>query len=472
MPGLVDTIKNLRANQEAVLANESVADSIPTHSVEGVAKKSLRRSGNTPASESVVGAPAHRRGEDSMSSRPFQYKNLLGMMGGQRSADRCRTEIAVVDEFTKAMQEQYPDWQPLPGHILIPLSVSLMTEHVAAAVKSAGFVNGDSYYDPEAIAYARAQAGVNGHMKAMGTQDYGAGGSLVPNPAFGDLIRLARNTPGLFEAGAQTYPIPPQGAIDFPRIKTATEVDFIDGEGDDTDETELGTDSMKLEAKMVSGIVTLSNKLMMMSMPAAETIVQEDLILSVLLKMDRAAFYGPGGKGIKGIKQLVGEGVTRITPSTVAAAGDTLAPQDWFTKFWVNSAQANRKFTGWIMNPRTYASRATFRADAVTANDRAGLYVESPLGIALEKEYDGLKSIWTNQISANETKGSGTGLTSVFGGPWNEAVFGLFGAVQALINPYETNAYKKQQTKVRVTALGDFNLRYPAAFSFAEQLTN
>lgn len=471
MPGLIDTIKNLRANQEAALAAESVADRAPTHSAEGVAKKSLRRSGITPGTQSVIGAPHVRRGEDALTSRPFKYTNLLGLMGGSRSADQCRTEIGVIDEFTKSLQAAYPEWSPLPGHILIPLSLSLMPEPVAAAVKSAGFVN-DGYYDPDAVNFARQQAGVAGNLKSMGTLDYAAGGSLVPNPAFGDLIRLARNTPGLFEAGAQTYPIPPQGAIDFPRIKTATEVDFIDGEGDDTQETELGTDSMKLEAKMVSGIVTISNKLLMMSMPAAETIVQEDLILSVLLKMDRYAFYGPGGKSIKGIKQMIADGVQKITPSVTGNNGDTLQPQDWFTKFWVASAQANRKFTGWIMNPRTYASRATWRADAVNTADKAGLYVESPLGIALEKEYDGLRSVWTNQIGVTETKGTSSNLTSVFGGPWNEAVVGLFGAVQALINPYETDAYKKQQTKIRVTALGDFGLRYPAAFSFAEQLTN
>lgn len=482
MPGILEQIKALRAAEEDARSTESVANHLPSSGVASVARKSLPRSSAIPARSEVIGTPHTRlRGHtdrgDPLNSRPFAYKNFFAMISGARTPDQCRTEIEVCDEFTKSMQAHYPDWSPMPGHILVPLSLSLLPEPVQDAIKSLGFVNGDNSYDPDEIAYARQQVGHRSPMKSMGSLDYSRGAALIPNPAYGDIIRLARNTPGLFEAGCQTFPIPPQGAIEFPRITSATEVAAIDGEGDDTPETELGTDTMVLQAKMISGIVTLSNKLLMMSMPAAETIVQEDLILSTLLQMDYFGFFGRGGIEPTGIVNQLG--VKKLVASVQANTGDTIQPQDWFNLFWTACAQANRQFTGWVMNPRTYASNTTARADAVSANDKAGLFVNSPfapLGRALESWFNH-KVTWTNQIPVTRTKtvgGSvtGTGLTCAFGGPWNEAVVGLFGGVQVLMNPYETDAYKKQQTKVRVTALGDFGLRYPQAFSWVDFLTN
>jgi HK97 family phage major capsid protein len=479
--GLLDQLKVLRQTVEEARATDTVADRVPNGSPVSAARKSLARSSVIPSADSVVGAPhtrlkGHTLHEDPMSSRPFSYKNIFGMISGVLRPEQCRTEVNVVDEFTKSIREQYPDWNPLPGCILIPLSADLIPERTLGAIKSMGFVNG-SNVDQDEVNWVRERTGQA--TKAMSSQNYNAGGSFIPNPAHGDLIRLARNTPGLFSAGASTFPIPPSGAIDFPRVKSATEVDFVDGEGDEVGETELGTDAMKLEAKMVSGIVTLSNKLMMMSQPAAETIVQEDLILSVLLKLDYYGFFGPGGKAPRGLINMVPDGVTKVVPSTVTANGDTLSPSDWFNLFWTPCAQANRQFTGWVMNPRAYATNVTFRADSgFAAGDKAGLFMNNlvnplgtPLGRSLEQWF-GHKCTWTNQIPVNRTKGNASNLSAAFGGPWNEAVVGLFGAVQALINPYAESAYNTLATKVRVTALGDFNVRYPEAFSFADGISN
>ena len=463
MPGILDQIKALRQAEEQAQATDSVANRMPGA---GVAAKSMQRSGHVPSRDAVIGAPHVRAGENALSSRPFSYAKAMGMVAGALRPEQCRTEVEVLDGFTKSVREAYPDWSPMPGCFLLPLSVALLPEQTVSTIKSLGFV--DQGYDPDEVRHARQQLG----LKAMTTTDFAAGGALVPNPAYGDLIRLARNTPGLFAAGCQTFPLPPQGAIDFPRVKSPTTAEIIKGEDASYTESELGTDVMKLEAKMIGAGCTMSNKLLMMSMPAAETIVQEDLITSVLLKMDYYGFFGPGGAFPTGIVNQ--PGVNLLTPSTVGANGDTLEPQDWFNLFWTKCAQANRQFTGWVMNPRSFASMVTKRADAVSASDGKGLFVNAPfapLGKALEDWY-GFKTTWTNQIPVNRTKGNATNLTAAFGGPWNEAVVGLFGAVQVLINPYETTAYSKVQTKIRVTALGDFGLRYPTAFSWADNLTN
>jgi HK97 family phage major capsid protein len=459
MPGILDQIKQLRADEEAARASESVANRVPSASI---GTKSILRSGVIPTRESVIGAPSVRTGENSMGSRSFSYAKALGMITGAVRAEHARVELEVMDEFTKSMKEHYPDWSPMPGCFLIPLSASLLPERTLAAVKSFGFV--DNGADPDEIAYY--------NLKSMGTLNRNLGGALVPNPAYGDIIRLARNVPGLFSAGCGTIPIPPQGAIDFPRITSATSVNAIDGEGDTITESDLGTDVMKLEAKMVGGICTISNKLLMMSNPAAEQIVQEDLMLSVLLQFDYFGLFGRGGIEPTGIINQAG--VQKVTPSTVGANGDTLQPQDWFNLFWTAAANANRQFSGWLVNPRSYASTVTNRTDAVTAGDGKGLFTVNPFmpfGRLLE-EWFGYKVTATNQVKKTGTKGTATNLTYAFGGPWADAVVGLFGAAQVLVNPYESTAYSNASTKIRVTGLGDFGLKYPAAFSYAEKLTN
>ena len=39
----------------------------------------------------------------------------LGMVAGALRPEQCRTEVEVLDGFTKSMREAYPDWSPMPG---------------------------------------------------------------------------------------------------------------------------------------------------------------------------------------------------------------------------------------------------------------------------------------------------------------------------------------------------------------------
>src|SRR5574338_1558884 len=50
-------------------------------------------------------APAVRKGEDSMSSRPFNMIRLFGVLGGQIPRENAKVELELTGNFRKALSE-------------------------------------------------------------------------------------------------------------------------------------------------------------------------------------------------------------------------------------------------------------------------------------------------------------------------------------------------------------------------------
>lgn len=433
------------------------------------------------------GVPHVTTGPIGQDSRPLYLSNLVGAMTGRIDRDQIKPEEDGFGWFTKAMKEyfggQYAsgdsqlvplNWKSLPGQVKDSAEGRAVRQAMAAASDS---------YDPDELAWHLRKSGFAPNIKTSAPMSYldaSYGGSFVPPPAFGEPIELLRNKAACFQAGATNVALPPQGSITYPRQTTPSDA-FWEGENtDNTTDQKIGTGDVTLNPKQLKSFVRVPNQWLRFAPGAANALVTNDMTTTIQLKIDKAALEGTGGPGIpKGILLYAGasQGATSYT-GTLAGSGTAndpylLKPADGDLMISKVEEQ-NADFTGWVMAPKMWRSCVKqLRADAVTANDGAGMFLFNltrSLGEALPEQWLGYKVTRSNQVSTSRTRGSATGLSYIVGGYWPDLLIGMHGAVELVANDRGDEAFKKNQTLMRAIAFADVGLRRGASFVVYDQL--
>ncbi len=240
--------------------------------------------------------------------------------------------------------------------------------------------------------------------------------------------------------------------------------------------------------KKLGVLIRINNELFRYASPAVDQMLKSDAAKTLALGFDFACLYGTGGAGQpKGLSKYTGTtelydytGASSSTPITpqptgIGTNGNMLQPQDGFRMAGIVNA---RNFPldgfGWIMHPLMMASILSRRADATTANDQAGQFVQSQFRTTadgLTANWDGFKISPSSQVRTNQVKGaSGATLTEVWGGNWTEFLMGMYGAVEFAANPMGEATFIQDQTLVRGILHCDCVPRYPGAFAWYQQL--
>ena len=152
----------------------------------------------------------------------------------------------------------------------------------------------------------------------------------------------------------------------------------------------------------------------------------------------------------------------------IGANGNTLQPQDGYRMAgYIEDRNFDLNSFKWIMRPRMWSAIASFRADAVTTGDQAGLFVQALTRLLA----DPIKSKWcdyevvrSSQLPNNLTKSGGSGLTQIWGGNWNEMLLGMYGAIEFLTSNMGDTSVAYDQTLVRALLHADSVPRFPGAF--------
>jgi HK97 family phage major capsid protein len=154
--------------------------------------------------------------------------------------------------------------------------------------------------------------GYNGREKELGEQmitkaaEFGndsSGGVFVPNSVLGDFVDTLRpNERVLLDAGAKMVTLPSgTGTIQLPRKLTNTSGSDLAENGAPSN-SDLTWELMTLAPHRTSALSSVSNRLTF-SVADYVRILREDLIKTVLLRMQLAAIYGTGAAGqVLGIK--------------------------------------------------------------------------------------------------------------------------------------------------------------------------
>ncbi len=436
-------------------------------------------------------APAVRKGEDSLSSRPFSMLRLFGVLGGQIPRENAKTEMALTGNFKKALEETGNIIQgggagsvyTLGAKAYLPDTVAYH-EATQALYEGASQVNKAA--DPDEITWIAKKLddvlfskgyAPQFQKTAMSYLTDTIGGSLVAPPEMGELIPLMRNQSAVDRAGARSVPLPPQGKWVAPRITGPTTGYWI-GENTAISESNPTTGEAAMMAKKLAVMVRLPNELFKYASASADAMIRQDVSKTLALGFDYACLYGTSGAQPKGLKFYDSSNeVSAYTASSTGTDGDTLQPQDGY-KMAANIEDRNFDLAGWkwIMRPKMWGKIASFRSSsgAVTTADQLGLFVQDltrKLGDGAPAQWCGYPVVRSAQITNALTKGSsGATLTEIWGGIWNEFLMGMYGAVEFASSTQGDSEFTNDQTRIRGILHCDCVPRYPGAFSRCSDL--
>lgn len=450
------------------------------------------KAATTPAIDASLALPNHppaiRKGESALTSRPFRFLNFLGLVSGKVSPDRAKVEKSMMDAFRKQIQDSrtgilgmaddsyaYPiGYSHLPDE-LIHSEVGKQFKSMISA--GASDVDNDEVMhiaskigryrnDPEVVKAALTPA--------QSYLDDTLGGTLVAPPTQGEIIPLMRNMSALDRAGCRQMALPPQGKMVFPRQSSASTAYWFGPENVPVTASTIGTGQMALEAKKLGVAFIIPNDLFKFSSGAADALIRSDGAKSLALAMDFAGFYGTGAGQPKGLSLYTGtnelvlyQGLTPA-PKGVLPNGNKVSPED---AEYMLGAIEDRNFDTdqgfkFIMRGSMFRRLNANRADAVAAGDEAGPFATNLtrlLAAAQGSNWSGMPVIRSAQIKGTLTKGTGTNLSEIYGGMWNECIMAMYGAIEFASSPGE-NAFLADQTIVRGILYGDIGYRYPGAY--------
>lgn len=436
-------------------------------------------------------APTIRKGEDSMSSRPFNMIRLFGVMGGQIPRENAKTELALTGSFKKALEDTGSIVQGGGGGSQYLLGAKSFLPDVVAYHKATQELYEASSQlqkatDPDEMLWIGREIdnilvskGYEPRFQktAMSYLTDTIGGTLVAPPEMGELIPLMRNQSALDRAGARMVPLPPQGKWVAPRMTGPTTGYWI-GENTAITESNPTTGQAEMMAKKLAVMCRLPNELFKYASASADAMIRQDIAKTLALGFDYAGLYGTSGAQPKGLKFYDSSNeVLSYTASVVGTDGNTLTPQDGYL---MSSAIEDRNFDlggwKWIMRPKMWGKIASFRSSsgAVTTADQLGLFVQDltrKLGDGAPAQWTGYPVVRSSQIPNNLVKGSsGATLTEIWGGVWNELLLGLYGAVEFASSVQGDSEFTNDQTRIRGILHCDSVPRYPGAFSVCTSL--
>lgn len=426
-----------------------------------------KKSANQPSTNRVFGI---RKGENTMASRKYSFLKAMGLYKGHIGAEHARLEADVSNKLIRYMKESGYE-RTNDRNMLIPMWLDAISDEAIELRNEIKSLIKQDEIDHDEVAWITKRA----YQKDLSWLTDTAGGSLVPMAAQGDLIEYLRNRDALINAGASTFPLPPQGSLSLPKQTGAMTAYWI-GENTSITKSDVTTGSVMLRAKKLGCRGGIPNELFRYSNPAADAIVRNDVARVLALALDLAGLEGTGGTQPTGL--IVGTGGQAIgtyTATKTATDGNTFQPQDWSKMLGVienSNGIINEEAVGFICRPKFYRFADTMRADAVSAGDMAGAFVElmKRANDSQELRKAGKRVTLSNQVSGTRTKGAGTTLSYVICGDWSQLLMGMGAVVELDMNPYGDTPWASDQTEIRGILQADIAHRHKESFVWCDQL--
>lgn len=441
--------------------------------------------GGNPSVASVYGLPNIRQGENSMSSRPFSFMKMLGLLTGGCNKDEAKVEIDIHNRLNAKVGDglhntgyQYGGGGHT-GHsrFLAPLATSYLhdnfVDHNFRREMKDLVRAGTEGADPDEMGWIRrkqlAARGLTG-AKSLSWLNELTGGALVAPPEMGELIELLRNKEALVNAGARTVPLPPQGRLKYPR-QTAASTTYWVGENSPITDSNIGTGEVTLQAKKLAVLIKAPNELIRFASPAAEALLRDDMTKSLALGLDLAGLEGAGGDHRpRGVINF--QFINKVNSSVPETNGDKLVPEDAY-RMIAAVEESNAEFEAFIMRPKTLYKYYQIRADAVGQGDRQGLFLFNLIreaGDGADAKLAGFDVVKSTQISQSRSKGTATNLTYIAGGMWSDLLIGMFGAIEFAATTLGDTSFVNDQTWVRGILSADIQARHESAFVWMDNI--
>jgi HK97 family phage major capsid protein len=289
------------------------------------------------------------------------------------------------------------------------------------------------------------------------------GGMISPtNLLSSQYIDALRNRAMVIQMGARVLP-GLQGTILIPRLNTPSAITVkTEGVAYATSTPTFG--QVTLSPKIAPALVRFSKLLAVQSNPAIESLVRDDLIKQINLKIDEWALNGAGSGGEPtGIKNTTG-----VNTWTTIAAGR--APTwanviDMETQIAIDNADVGQ--LGYMVNP---AMRGVLKTLDKGTDTGQFVMTQDPLTQAGLGVINGYRAGVTNQVLKGLTSGTQTTVCSqAFFGNWEDLLIGMWGGgIDLVTDQISTPGW----VAVHGQAFVDVGVRNPVSLFYTDQFVS
>lgn len=270
-----------------------------------------------------------------------------------------------------------------------------------------------------------------------------AGGYLIPEPLSARVIDLARNSSVMITAGAGTVPMT-TSTLSMAAVTGDPTVGWYD-ENQEIAETDVTFGKREFVAKKMAAVARISNELLE-DAPNAESIIERTLASAMALELDRTGLLGNGVGKPRGICETAGV-------NTVTNVGNIIDYAKFLTAIFDIQGH-NYRANAMVYSPRTAKSFARLAAGLVNATQ---FVYPTP------EEFRELTRLASNQIPNNLGVGANESVAVV--GQFDQYLFALRSQMRLEVSRDADDAFKKDQTLIRVVWRGDGMAIQPKAFS-------
>jgi len=293
----------------------------------------------------------------------------------------------------------------------------------------------------------------NMRQRDMSSGVDGSGGFIVPDEAIPQVIERLKNEIVSFRLGARELPAT-GSPITIPRVGGSATAVWMSGENATIAASDLTLEQITMTPKTLGARVILSNQLMELSMPSADSMIENDIASQLAIGADTGILLGSGGTGEP-------QGIITDADVLTSAISDPVEYTE-LVDMVDALAQANslRGRLGWAMHPGLYAQ--VMKVKSITDGGSAGSPVlEVTRHAVTESAPDsilGYPFATTNSFTASSDA------NSVIFGNWDDVLVAMWGGLRLASSTEANEAFERDQTHIRAIMRMDSALRHPQSF--------
>lgn len=291
--------------------------------------------------------------------------------------------------------------------------------------------------------------------------DSGAGAGSIPTILEEDWIELLRNAMKVKQAGAREI-MDVRGRLAIPRQNASATAYWVAESGAPTG-TAPTLDQVLFVPHTIGAFTDISRRFFELTiLDSGEQFVKEDLTAIIARGIDLAALNGSGGSNQPlGILQN-----TSITATRTVSLGTNGGAPTWATLVELHTIVSRGNAAD--LGEFSYMGNADVEGTLATTakiGSTFPIYLLSDNGTIYSKTFRA-----TQQLPNTFTKGSGTGLSPIIAGIFNQIIMAYWSGVDILIDPYTASS----SGTVRIVALQDMDIqvRHPEAFAVAVDMVS
>lgn len=226
------------------------------------------------------------------------------------------------------------------------------------------------------------------------------------------------------------------------------------GETDSSSTTKKSTTKVEMSPKRLAITTAYSKQLLIQSSPDIEMILMMDMVAAHAVALQKAAIVGGGSNEPSGILATSGIGSVVIGDNGGAITWAKLVELE--TK--VSTSNALLGNLAYLTNSKVAGALKTIER----ASNTARFIMENG-------EANGYKVAQTNSVPSNLSKGTGTNLSAMIFGNFNDLIVGQWGGLDIVVDPYTLK--KTGEIETTINAFHDVFVRRVESFAAIKDIT-